>query len=203
MRARFMGGRPPRPVFLPFLAAVAARSGSAGPEPTPLCHPAGACGHGPGRRALPAPHDAPGAPPASPFPGGPFGPGMMWEARGDEPGGFGGGPFGVRRPLRFLAEKLGLNEAQVKEMARILDELKTERAQSEVNRRRTLAAFADAVNGATFDEARAAAGADLRLEDARRLREAVLGALRRIHALLDATQREQLAYMIRTGTLVL
>ena len=61
--------------------------------------------------------------------------------------GFGGGAFGVRRPLRFLAYKLELDERQVAELARILDELKTERAQAEVDRRRSLSAFADAVRG--------------------------------------------------------
>src|SRR6516225_2848930 len=45
---------------------------------------------------------------------------------------FGGGAFGVRRPLRFLAYKLELDESQVAQLARILDELKTERAQGEV-----------------------------------------------------------------------
>ena len=75
--------------------------------------------------------------------------------------GFGGGAFGVRRPLRFLAYKLELDERQVAELARILDELKTERAQAEVDRRRSLSAFADAVAGDTFDDAQAkqAAGA--------------------------------------------
>src|SRR5437588_538173 len=57
-----------------------------------------------------------------------------------------GGGFGVRRPLRFLAHKLDLNDRQVTEFARILDELRTERAQGEVDRRRTLSAFADAVS---------------------------------------------------------
>jgi len=41
-------------------------------------------------------------------------------------GGFAGGAFGVRRPLRLLAYKLGLSDAQVAEMARILNDLKTE-----------------------------------------------------------------------------
>ena len=41
--------------------------------------------------------------------------------------GLGGAGFGVRRPLRFLAYKLQLNEAQVEELARVLNDLKTER----------------------------------------------------------------------------
>src|SRR5207244_3357986 len=49
---------------------------------------------------------------------------------------FGTGGFGVRRPLRFLAHKLDLDDRQVAALARILDALKTERAQAEVDRRR-------------------------------------------------------------------
>jgi Spy/CpxP family protein refolding chaperone len=117
--------------------------------------------------------------------------------------GFGGGSFGVRRPLRFLAYKLDLDEQQVGELARILDELKTERAQAEVDRRRSLSAFADAVSGDAFDEARAKDAANARVATAERLRDAVTNALRRIHGLLDKDQRERLAYLIRTGILSL
>jgi len=114
---------------------------------------------------------------------------------------FGGGGFGVRRPLRFLAHKLDLDERQVAELARILDELKTERAQGEVDRRRSLTAFADALAGEAFDAAKAADAGELRVQSAQRLREAVVKALERIHALLNAEQRVRLAYLIRTGTL--
>lgn len=120
---------------------------------------------------------------------------------GDDFGG--GGAFGVRRPLRFLAYKLNLSEAQVAELAKILDELKTERAQAAVDDRRTVAAFADALGLEKFDEARAKEGADLRARSAERLRDAVAKALGRIHALLDSGQRAQLAYLIRTGVLSL
>ena len=122
---------------------------------------------------------------------------------GGEPDGFGGGPFGVRRPLRYLAYKLELDEKQVAELARILDELKTERAQGEVDRRRSLSGFADAVAAATFDAARAKEAAELRVATAGRLRDAVTTALGRLHALLDGEQRERLAYLIRTGVLAL
>jgi len=121
--------------------------------------------------------------------------------RGGDGDGFGG--FGVRRPLRFFAYKLELDERQVAELARILDELKTERAQAEVDRRRTLSAFADAVGGESFDQARAKEAADLRVASAERLRDAVTKALARIHALLRNDQRERLAYLIRTGVITL
>ena len=129
-----------------------------------------------------------------------------WQAgpwRGGSGDDFGGGSFGVRRPLRFLAYKLNLSEEQVSELAKILDELKTERAQAAVDDRRTVAAFADALGLDAFDEARAREGGDLRVKSAERLRDAVIKALGRIHALLDSGQRAQLAYLIRTGVLSL
>ena len=114
-----------------------------------------------------------------------------------------GASFGVRRPLRFLAHKLELNEKQVAELARVLNELKTERAQAEVDRRRTVSALADAVAGDTFDNAKAGEGAKLRVSSAERLRDAVVKALQQIHAMLDGEQRGKLAYLIRTGTLLI
>jgi len=115
----------------------------------------------------------------------------------------GGAAFGVRRPLRFLAFKLGLDDEQVAQLARILNEVKTERAQAEVDSRRTLTAFADAVIGSTFDEQRAADGAALRVRSAEQLREVVVKSLREIHVFLRPEQRERLAYLIRTGSLML
>ena len=112
-----------------------------------------------------------------------------------------GGGFGVRRPLRFLAHKLGLDDRQVAELAHVLDALKTERAQAEVDRRRTMSAFADAVSADAFDEAKVAEAGALRLQSAERVRDAVQKALRQLHGLLNPEQRLRLAYLIRTGTL--
>ncbi|HJZ54849.1 MAG TPA: Spy/CpxP family protein refolding chaperone [Gemmataceae bacterium] len=148
------------------------------PRPFPICHGRGRWkGHRPG--------------------------GRYWGGHAEEMDDdtFGGGGFGVRRPLRFLAHKLDLDERQVAEFARILDDLKIERAQAEVDRRRTLSAFADAISGETFDDAKATEGGNLRLKSAERLRDAVLKALRQIHAVLNPEQRLRLAYLIRTGTL--
>ena len=123
-----------------------------------------------------------------------------WQHGGGDDFG-GGGAFGVRRPLRFLAYKLNLNEEQVAQLAKILDELKTERAQAAVDDRRTVAAFADALGLEKFDEARGKEGGDLRVKSAERLRDAVIKAMGKIHAVLDSGQRAQLAYLIRTGVL--
>lgn len=127
------------------------------------------------------------------------------EAHAAPPGGddfeFGAGPFGVRRPLRFLAHKLDLSEKQVEALASVLDELKTERAQAAVDHRRSTSAFADAIAGETFDKARADAAATERVKTAERLRDAVSRALEKIHALLEPEQRAKLAYLLKTGTL--
>ena len=119
--------------------------------------------------------------------------------------GFAGGEegFGVRRPLRFLAHKLELDEKQVAELAKILDELKTERAQVAVDDRRTLSDFAEAVSGETFDAGKVSAAGDRRVESSKRLRDVILKSLENIHAMLNPDQRQRLAYLIRTGTLVL
>jgi Spy/CpxP family protein refolding chaperone len=121
-----------------------------------------------------------------------------YEASHDDAG---GGAFGVRRPLRFLAYKLELDEKQVGELAKVLSDLKTERAQADVDGRRTVAGFADAVGGAAFDDAKAKEAAELRVKSAGKLRDAVVTALSKIHAILNEEQRAKLAYLIRTGTI--
>jgi Spy/CpxP family protein refolding chaperone len=120
--------------------------------------------------------------------------GMHGGGHGDD-----GGHFGVRRPLRYLAYRLELDEKQTAEVARVLDELKTERAQVAVDERRAVSAFADALSGDALDSAKLGEAAASRVRSAERLRDAVVTALGRIHAVLDAEQRKQFAFLIRTG----
>ncbi len=149
---------------------------------------------------------------------------MRWRARGERahghchaspgfgPGGGGGGPwshgggpdgggFGVRRPLRFLVHKLELDEKQTTKLVKILDELKTERAQAAVDDRRAVASLADAIAKEAFDESAAREAAQRRVETTERVGKAVENALAEMHALLTAEQRETLSYLIRSGTL--
>jgi Spy/CpxP family protein refolding chaperone len=128
---------------------------------------------------------------------------QAWERPAEEGWEGWGGGHGVRRPLRFLVYKLGLDERQSAELARILNELKTERAQTAVDDRRAVTAFADALAGGTFDQVKAGEGGALRVQSAERLRGAVLKALEQIHAILNPEQRERLAYLIRTGAIIL
>jgi Spy/CpxP family protein refolding chaperone len=146
------------------------------------------CGHGGpggfGRRGFRGGHEGPEGAYAAPF------------GHDDD-----AGAFGVRRPLRFLAHKLELEDAQVAELAAILSELKTERAQAAVDYRRSTQTFAAAAENGTFDEEKANQAGQIRVESAERLRQAVVKAIGRIHATLDDEQRKQFAYLLRTGTL--
>lgn len=141
------------------------------------------------------------------FGGGRFGGRGDWEERvrefghhhhhGDE------GGFGVRRPLRFMAHKLELSDEQVEKLAVILNVLKTERAQAAVDERRSVNAFADALEAPSFDAEKAALAGTERVQTAERLRKAVEEALRSVHAMLDDEQRKRLAYLMRTGALTI
>jgi Spy/CpxP family protein refolding chaperone len=136
-----------------------------------------------------------------PWRGGHHGPPFGGPGGGGGGDDFGGGSFGVRRPLRFLAYKLDLEENQVTELAAILNELKTERAQAAVDERRSVAALADVIAAETFDSDKAGAATAERVKSTESVQKAVAKALGRIHALLDAEQRTKLAYLLRTGAL--
>jgi Spy/CpxP family protein refolding chaperone len=114
-----------------------------------------------------------------------------------------GGGFGVRRPLRFLAHKLDLNDDQVSRFAAILDRLKTERAQADVDQRRRTAALAEAFESASFDASKVDAANDEQAKSAERLRASIKLALEQMHALLDAEQRKKFAYFLRAGILAI
>jgi len=119
-------------------------------------------------------------------------------------GDFGGGAsIGVRRPLRFLAWKLDLDEKQVTELAKVLADIKTERAQAAVDERRAAGMLADLAGAGEFDQAKANEVAGLRVKSAERVQEALVKTLSRLHSILSPEQREKLAYLIRTGTLQL
>jgi hypothetical protein len=138
--------------------------------------------------------------------GGGFGHRFAPRGGGDDGGGGfddGGAGFGVRRPLRFLAYKLDLDEKQVAEFARIINDLKTERAQAEVDRRRAVAALADAIEAESFAQEQATHAGSIKTQSAERLQAAVARALQQMHALLDAGQRSRLAYLIRSGALAI
>jgi Spy/CpxP family protein refolding chaperone len=123
---------------------------------------------------------------------------------GYEAAGHGPGPmFGVRRPLRVMAHELELDDDQVETLARIIDELKTHRAQAAVDERRSIGQIADGLLGAEFERAKITEALNLRVQSAERLRDAVVEALASTHAALRPEQRKKLAYLLRSGQLTI
>ncbi len=116
---------------------------------------------------------------------------------------FGAGGLGVRRPLRWLAFRLDLDRGQVSAAAKILERLKLERAQAEVDLRRAAADLADAVEAGEFARARVESAGATRLAAAQRVQQAIARALEELHALLDSEQREKLAASIRARDIAL
>jgi len=134
--------------------------------------------------------------------------GVPWQRRGRSCGSSdwreasaAGQPFGVRRPLRFLAWKLELEEEQVARLASILDTLKTERAQADVNWRRSSGRIAEIMAAPELDAEQLESAVAARVDSERHRQDAVQVALTQIHAILDSEQRERLAYLMRTGVL--
>jgi Spy/CpxP family protein refolding chaperone len=111
---------------------------------------------------------------------------------------FGGAGLGVRRPLRFLSWKLDLGPDQVAAVARILERLKIERAQAEVELRRSASAIADAFAADAFDAAATSVATEHRATSARNVQAAVARALGELHNALEPDQRKKLAMLIRT-----
>jgi Spy/CpxP family protein refolding chaperone len=91
----------------------------------------------------------------------------------------------------------------MKQVAAILDQLKIERAQAEVDDRRAVSLLAEAAEGDTFDRAKAEEAAALRTKSAGVVQQKVIQSIERLHALLSPEQRGRLAYLLRTGALMM
>ena len=116
----------------------------------------------------------------------------------------GHGPaFGVRRPLRVMTHELDLDDEQVESLARIIDELKNQRAQAALDERKSVGAIADGLLATEYDRAKLTEALDLRVRSAERLRDAIAEALASTHALLRPEQRKKLAYLLRAGQITI
>jgi Spy/CpxP family protein refolding chaperone len=132
------------------------------------------------------------------------GSGLRWDAsRRFGEAGVGAAGFGARRPVRFLALRLDLDDAQVAKLAKIVERLRVEREQAAVDSRRAAGVIADALERAEIEAARVEEATRLRVDATRRVQESVARALAELHALLDAEQREELASLIRSGEIQL
>ena len=120
-----------------------------------------------------------------------------WHNRG------GGRSFGVRRPLRYLAYKLELDESQTRRMARVLNQLKTEHEQAELDEKRTVASMAALLEDGTptLDEVREALAG--RVQSAEVLQEETAKGLVAISDFLDDDQRDEFINLLLTGSVTL
>lgn len=95
------------------------------------------------------------------------------------------------------------NERQTEQLAAVLDDLKTERAQAAVDHRRMTAVVADLFAAPAFDAAKVTEAGAACVASATRLAEAQAKALARVHALLEDEQRKTFAYLLRTGAIAI
>lgn len=114
-----------------------------------------------------------------------------------------GPTFGVRRPLRHLAWKLNLSEAQIRDVVDVLDRLKTAYNQARLDQDRSTSDVAAVFAGAEFDAERVTAALANRTRATEVLNLDLLAATRRIFELLNEEQRREFAYLLRSGAFVL
>lgn len=115
-------------------------------------------------------------------------------------GGGGGGAGGaMRRPLRFLIERLGLDDAQAAAVSKTIDALRLEREQAQLDQRRARSALADQFEGDALDPAKLAEVVEVRVAGATRERDAILAAVHQLHSVLQPEQRVRLAMLLRAG----
>lgn len=115
----------------------------------------------------------------------------------------GKGRFGARRPLRFLIERLSLDDSQASELSKILTDLRLEREQAELDRKRARGSLADQLESDQLDGQKLREAAEVRVQAAGRERDATVTAIERLHAMLQPEQRAKLAMIVRTGPFAL
>lgn len=117
----------------------------------------------------------------------------------------GGAGFGVRRPLRYLAHRLDLDEGQTRRMAAVLNQLKTEREQAALDEKRTIADLAKLLTDTgelpTLEEVSRVLSP--RVETSERLNQEVAKAVVAMCDFLDSDQREELVSLLLTGAISL
>ena len=113
----------------------------------------------------------------------------------------GSGGFGVRRPLRYLAHHLDLDDDQVRRVAAAFDRLKTEREQHRVTRASTAQDLAELLSDGKPSIDALTDAMTPRIDSAERMRLAVARAVCDIAEVLDDEQREQFAALISSKTI--
>lgn len=110
-----------------------------------------------------------------------------------------GSSFGVRRPLRYLAHRLDLDDNQMRRMATVLNQLKTEREQASLDEKRTVAGLAAimAEGTPTLDDCREVLTG--RTKATEQLNEETAKSIVAICDLLDDDQRAEFVDLMLAG----
>lgn len=131
-----------------------------------------------------------------------------WYAQREHRGrrGHGSGSFGVRRPLRYLSYQLDLDETQRRQVAAALDSVKIEREQMALDEKKMVAELADLVYDDATNESQDKLSTDTlketlatRVRSSEQLQKRTAKALKQIVEVLDPDQRQEFAYLIRSG----
>ena len=115
------------------------------------------------------------------------------------------GSFGVRRPLRYLSYQLDLDESQRRHVAAALDSVKIEREQMALDEKKMVSELADLVYDDATDESHKLSTDTLkealstRVRSSEQLQKRTAKALKQIVEVLDPDQRQEFAYLIRSG----
>lgn len=128
--------------------------------------------------------------------------------RGYETRGFGGhhsrgGDFGVRRPLRYLRYHLDLDESQSRRMAAVLNRLKLDREQAQLDEKRSVQAVAALLVEQDLQVEELKVALSQRVKSAEHLQNEVARALVEVRELLDQDQCAQFADLLATGAITL
>ena len=115
----------------------------------------------------------------------------------------GGASFGVRRPLRYLSHRLDLDESQVRRMASVLNQLKTEREQATLDEKRTVANLAGLLTEGTPTLEDCKAQLAGRVSAAEHMQNETAKAVVAISELLDEDQRGEFIDLLLTGEFTL
>jgi hypothetical protein len=109
----------------------------------------------------------------------------------------------VRRPLRYLAHRLDLDENQMRRMATVLNQLKTEREQASLDEKRTVAGLAAimAEGTPTLDDCRDVLTG--RTKATEHLNEETAKSIVAICDLLDDDQRAEFIDLMLAGDFAL
>jgi Spy/CpxP family protein refolding chaperone len=109
------------------------------------------------------------------------------------------GSFGGRRPLRYLSYQLDLDEPQRRQIGAVLEEVKVEREQADLDEKKMVASLAEQIGKPEVTADSLKHTLSSRVRSTEQIQAIIAEALEKIVGILDADQREEFAYLLRTG----